>query len=127
MTVGWSWPDSRLVAVVDGDTIDVHVARDLGFGGTAAFTVRLRLNRINCPPAHTTQGKAATAFVVAALPIAGAYLLETLKPYKYGGPDTSPGEWMAEVTLTDGSNLSDSLVSAGLAVYWDGEGPRPGG
>jgi endonuclease YncB( thermonuclease family) len=34
---------------------------------------------------------------------------------------------MAEVTLSDGENLSDALVAAGLAFYWGGTGPRPGG
>lgn len=126
----WSWPNSTITRVIDGDTISAHVTRDLGFGGTASFEVRLRLNRINCPPASTVEGKAATAFVTdfvmsAVAPI--VVLIETEKPYKYGGPDDSPGEWMAEVTLPDGSNLSDQLVAARLAVYWNGQGPRPGG
>lgn len=123
--MSWWWPGSRLVRVVDGDTLDAQVTRDLGFGGSASFTVRLRLNRINCPPAYTDVGKAATAFATNCL-TARTFDLETLKPYKYGGPDTSPGEWMAEVTLPTG-NLSDLIVTAGLAVYWSGEGPRPGG
>lgn len=124
---GWQWPGSLIPRVIDGDTIDAHVTRDLGFGGTASFVVRLRLNRINCPPASTTAGKAATALVEQLTPPATPVLIETLAPYKYGGPDTSPGEWQAEVTLPDGTNLSDVLVTAGLAVYWDGKGPRPGG
>lgn len=122
----WTWPASKLVDIVDGDTLDAYVLRDLGFGGTASFMVRLRLNRINCPPASTVEGKAATGFVKAAFVREGfTCLIETDKPYKYGGPPTSPGEWMAEVTLADGTNLSDSLVAAALAVYWDGQGPRP--
>lgn len=122
----WTWPASTVPRVIDGDTLDAHVTRDLGFGGTASFVVRLRLNRINCPPASTVPGKAATAFVTAA--VAGAVLLiETDKPYKYGGPDNSPGEWMAEITLPSGADLSDALVVAGLATYWNGQGPRPGG
>lgn len=121
----WGWPDSTVVHVVDGDTVDAKVSRDLGFGGTASFVVRLRLNRINCPPAYTDPGKLATAYVRAAT--TAPLLIETLKAYKYGGPDTSPGEWMAEFTTPDGANLSDSLVAAGLARYWDGSGARPGG
>jgi len=34
---------------------------------------------------------------------------------------------MAEITLPSGENLSDLLVSKGYAVYWNGQGPRPGG
>jgi hypothetical protein len=45
--------------------------------------------------------------------------ITTVGPYKYGD------EWMAEVTLADGRNLSDTLVGLGLAVLWDGTGPRP--
>jgi endonuclease YncB( thermonuclease family) len=48
-------------------------------------------------------------------------LIETVKAYKYGD------EWMAEVTLPDGRNVSDALVAAGVAQWWDGQGPRPGG
>jgi hypothetical protein len=32
---------------------------------------------------------------------------------------------MAEIVLPDGRNLSDVLVDLGLAVRWDGTGPRP--
>jgi hypothetical protein len=49
----------------------------------------------------------------------------TLKRYKYGGPSETVGQYMAEVELPDGRNLSDLLVADGLAVYWDGQGPRP--
>lgn len=122
----WLWPGSTISNVVDGDSLDARVTRDLGFGGTAEFVVRLRLNRINTPPGHTDQGKAATAYVRAATAV-GTADIETLKPYKYGGPDSSPGEWMAEITLPSGVNLSDALVAAGLAVHWDGQGTRPGG
>lgn len=122
----WAWPGSTIVRVVDGDTVDAQVHRDLGFGGSAVFTVRLRLNRINTPPAHTALGRQAAA-LVAALTGGHPLLITTLGAYKYGGPDTSPGEWQAEVTLPDGSNLGDALVAAGLAILWDGNGVRPGG
>lgn len=121
----WNWPGSQVVRVVDGDTFDALVHRDLGFGGIAALPVRLRLNRINAPKGSTPTGKAATARVVTELAAAPTVLLETVAAYKYGGPDDMDGEWMAEVTLASGANLSDLLVAAGLAVYWDGQGPRP--
>lgn len=120
----WLWPNSTIVKVVDADTIDARVTRDMGFGGRIEFIVRLRLNRINAPAANTSAGKQATAFVID-FTYGQPVLIETLKPYKYGGPDTSPGEWMAEVTLPDGTNLSDLLATRGHAVYWNGTGPRP--
>lgn len=120
---GWLWPASVITNVVDADTIDARVTRDIGFGGTTSFVVRLRLNRINAPAKSTLAGKAARAAVET---LSGqTVLIQTLKPYKYGGPDRSPGEWMAEVTTPDGVNLSDLLVDLDLAVYWDGNGPRP--
>lgn len=121
----WTWPDAQTTRIVDGDTLDMRVTRDLGFGGSATFVVRLRLGRINAPAAYTDEGKAATAYLTGLLPIGSTAALTTTGPYKYGGPQTSPGEWMAEITTTAG-NVSDLMVAAGHAVYWDGEGPRPG-
>jgi len=121
----WTWPDAEVVRVVDGDTLDMRVTRDMGFGGTASFVVRLRLNRINAPKGSTVSGKAATTYLSSLLPVGARVPLQTVKPYKYGGPDDSPGEWMAEVTSPAGANVSDLMVSTFMAVYWDGAGPRP--
>lgn len=120
----WSWPASKVVRVIDGDTIDVQVTRDLGFGGSATFPIRLRLNRINAPKLSSAKGKAACARV-AALLVAGTVDLVTVKPYKFGGPDDQRGEFMAEITLPDGRNLSDVLIAERLATAWDGQGTRP--
>lgn len=115
----WPWPASTIVRVIDGDSFEARLTKDLGFNGTITFVQKLRLNRINTTPAKTEGGKAATAYVqgIAGYPVD----ITTLKPYKYGD------EWMAEVTTANGVNLSDALVEAGHAVYWDGTGPRPGG
>jgi endonuclease YncB( thermonuclease family) len=121
----WLWPGSELVRVVDGDTFDALVRRDLGFGGWATLPVRLRLNRVNAPKGNSVAGRAATLRVTAELQAAVPLLLETVAPYKFGGPPEMDGEWMAEVTTANGGNLSDVLVAAGLAVYWNGQGPRP--
>jgi endonuclease YncB( thermonuclease family) len=113
----WQWPGTAIAAVVDGDTVDALLIRDLGFGGWSTLPMRLRLNRINVPPSKTPIGLQAAARVH----------VTTVKSYKYGGPEGKLAEYMAEIILPDGRNLSDDLVSAGLAVYWDGTGPRPGG
>jgi len=118
----WTWPDSHVTRVIDGDSLTAHVTRDLGFHGTATFDVRLRLNRINTPPLKTQEGHAAALFVMDLLmSTAVPVFIETVSPYKFGD------EWMAEITLPSGENLSDLLVSKGYAVYWNGVGPRPGG
>jgi len=116
----WLWPGSTITRVIDGDSFVATVTRDLGFHGTATFSQHMRLDRINCPPKGTDVGDRATLSVIAQTK--GVLVnIETTGPYAWRD------EWMAEVTLPDGSNLSDALVAAGLALYWNGQGPRPGG
>lgn len=112
----WLWPDSRVTRVVDGDTFVAEVHRDLGFHGTTTFSVRLRLNRINAPALSTVAGKASKVFAESLL-LGRPLLIETVGPYKYRD------EWMAEV---GNGYVSDYMVTSGHAVYWDGQGPRPG-
>jgi endonuclease YncB( thermonuclease family) len=123
----WLWPGSRVVRVLDGDTVDVLVTRDLGFGGVVMFPIRLRLNRINASPLHTPTGLYARGYLASLIPMDVSLTLSTLDAYKYGAPAGQTGEWMAEITTPDGRNASDVMVSDGHAVYWTGQGPRPGG
>lgn len=116
----WDWPGSAIVRVKDGDSVVAQLTRDVGFHGSLTFLQNLRLNRINCPPLSTVEGKAARDFVVETIALKTLHIVTTA-PYKYGD------EWMAEVVLPDGTNLSDELVAQGHAAYWDGTGPRPGG
>ncbi|MGZ4617198.1 MAG: hypothetical protein ACXV3F_00410 [Frankiaceae bacterium] len=135
IAAGWHWPDATIPLVVDGDTLDAKVRKtvtlDAGFGMTTEATtsaqVRLRLARINASPKSTPAGAASKAWLGGLLLAAPWVDLVTLDAYAYGGPQYSPGEWMAEVTLPDGRNVSDLAVSLGFAVYWNGQGPRPGG
>lgn len=117
----WLWPGSLITRVVDGDSLTARLTRDLGFHGTATFEVKLRLNRINAPAVNTDTGKIAGGALVALFPADVHVNIETTKAYKYGD------EWMAEITLADGTNVSDWMVTGGYAVYWNGQGPRPGG
>jgi endonuclease YncB( thermonuclease family) len=121
---GWFWPRTLITRVVDGDTVDALVTRDLGFNGTVTFPVRLRIIGVNTPAMSTRKGKTAAAFVTAL--VDGARVdVTTLKPYKYGGPATAVGEWMAKIVLPDGNDLSALMIEHGHAVAWDGTGPRP--
>jgi endonuclease YncB( thermonuclease family) len=115
----WLWPNSRVVRVIDGDSVIAEVHRDLGFHGTATFTQRLRMNRINTPPVKTAAGTAARDYLAGLVVRPDPLTIETVGPYKYGD------EWMAEFTLPDGRNVSALMVEAGHAVWWDGTGPRP--
>jgi endonuclease YncB( thermonuclease family) len=120
----WVWPKSKITRVVDGDTLDAIVIRDLGFGGSASFPVRLRLNGINAAKLGSTRGNAARDRVVALLGD-GLVDITTVKPYKYGGPADANGEWMAQVVLADGTDLSKKLLGENLVAAWDGDGARP--
>ncbi len=128
MSGEWNWPDTIVERVVDGDTVDAIVTRDLGFGGRVQLPVRLRLNRIDAFKGSTKRGKAAAAMVEART-LGCPVNATTVKAYKYGHDGTPGdercGEWMVEIVLPDGTNLSDLLVERRLAVYWNGQGPRP--
>lgn len=126
----WVWPGAVVTEVIDGDTIMARVVReeqvgpiDIGFHGTATvnlsvpFEQKLRLNRTNTPKLTTKKGQRAAEMVRSLTE--GLVTIQTIKPYKYGD------EFMAEVTLADGRNLSDVLIAEGFAVAWDGNGVRP--
>jgi endonuclease YncB( thermonuclease family) len=124
----WQWPQSRIRNVVDGDTVDSTLIRlvDIGFNitNTVTLPMRLRLARINAARSSSAKGKRAKELVIARTADVDLHIT-TMKSYKYGGPEDKMSEYMAEVTLPDGANLSDLLVAQGLATYWDGSGPRP--
>jgi endonuclease YncB( thermonuclease family) len=116
----WQWPASMVTRVKDGDSFIARVNRDIGFHGFLTFDVTLRLNRINAAPIKTVHGQEAKQFLLELVkPNISLVNIETVKPYKYGD------EWMAEVELVDGRNVSDEMVKNAMAVYWDGTGPRP--
>lgn len=116
----WLWPNSVVTRVIDGDSIVAHLTKDIGFHGVVTFDQKLRLNRINAKPATTILGKAALDYLTLLL-IGNVVFLETVAPYKYGD------EFMVEITFPNGNNVSDLMVTNGHAVYWNGQGPRPGG
>ncbi len=124
----WVWTDVKLIRVIDGDSLVCEMWKDIGFRGKVTFQQKLRLNRINAYPMNTDQGVAAAEFVRQELS-GKLFGMQTIKPYKYGD------QWMAEIVYSELSdslvttthNLSDRLVEAGYAFFWDGAGPRPGG
>lgn len=130
---------TRVTDVVDGDTIDAVLVEPVAFGGQLTHRVRLRVARINAAKGRNPKGIEATRELMNLLEDPGNLVvaITTVKPYKYGGPaglyrgdvPGGPvdygGEYLAEVELADGTFVSDRMVEAGQAVYWDGTGPRP--
>lgn len=94
--------------VVDGDTIDVSV--DLGF--KVLTRQRVRLARIDTPE-RGQPGYAAAKDFVRDVALNKPITLKTEKISKWG-------YYLAEITLENGRNLSDTLVQAQLAKYYDG-------
>lgn len=106
--------------VIDGDSLQARFTRDIGFHGSVSFEQKLRLSRINSVPVKTAHGLEAKQYLIELVkPGLMLMYMETVKPYKYGD------EWMVEITLPDGRNVSDEMVNSKMAVYWDGTGPRP--
>lgn len=118
----WIYPGAVLARPVDGDTFvaDLRAGFDFGFHVTVAAQSRqrFRLNRINTAPARTASGAGAAARTAALLG-GGPFTVASVGPYAHGD------EWMAEVTLADGRNLSDLLVSEQWAAPWNGRGTAP--
>lgn len=121
------WLDSPLLRVVDADTLEFHLSMtvDVGFGRrlTSDGPQRVRLARIDTWPAKSPRGAAGTERVRELL-TGQLVTVETLKPYKYGGSQAA-AEYMAEVTLPDGRNLTDLLVKEGHGLPYDGRTARP--
>jgi endonuclease YncB( thermonuclease family) len=113
----------------------VNAAKGPTGSGTAA-TAFLRV--MLSGPAMTLSGPPVSGPQIPDREIPPVRALVTLKPYKFGGPAGAyrgnipggpadyGGEYMVEVELADGRMVSDVMVEAGHARYWDGTGPRPG-
>jgi endonuclease YncB( thermonuclease family) len=108
--------NATVTRVVDGDTLDLQL--DLGFG---VFTrQRVRLLGINAPEHNTDDGKKAIDFVTAWVAEHGPqFTVRTQKDKK-----EKYGRYLATV-LSDTAELGQALIDAGLAVPYDGSGPRP--
>lgn len=94
--------------VVDGDTIDVAI--DLGF--KTHTQQRMRLARIDTPERGQPGYAAAKDFVREAA-CGKLVTIRTEKVSKWG-------YYLANVTLPDGKDLSDTLLTAQLAKPYDG-------
>lgn len=94
--------------VVDGDTVDLAI--DLGF--KIITKQRVRLARVDTPERGQPGFAEAKEFVVAKTAEKNV-TLHTEKVSKWG-------YYLAEITLADGSNLSDALLAGGYGKPYDG-------
>ena len=93
----------------DGDTLRVRV--DLGM--QVERHTKIRLHRINAWELTDPRGIAARDAVVDLWPYGTRCRINT-----FIDPTDKYGRWLADVTLADGTNLSDRLVLAGHAIYY---------
>lgn len=106
---------AEVVAVIDGDTVDVRARIWLG----QDVATRVRLDGVDAPElkgkceAERAQAQQAKAFVEAA--VANPHV--TLFNVQYG---KYAGRVVADVVLADGRRLADALIAAGLVRPYGG-------
>lgn len=101
--------------VIDGDTIVAIL--DLGFD--IAIRMNLRFNGCNAAELSEPGGKEARDNLTAMLPTGMNIAVRSTGWDKYGGRAD------ADITLADGSDLVQTLISEQWAAPWDGKGVRP--
>lgn len=101
--------DAEIVRVIDADTLQVRV--DLGW--RVHLDGEVRLLHVNAPEKNTTAGRDAIFFVNGLIAQLGPKI--TLATYSRD-PDRSFTRYLAEVALSDGSDLADLLIMNGHGV-----------
>ena len=105
----------------DGDTFraDVRVGFGIAATGNRGEGQAFRVFGCNAIELALPGGREAQANLAKLLAPGTVVVLDSIANYKYGG------EFMANVTLPDGRNLTDALIASGYAVKWNGKGLRP--
>lgn len=107
---------ATVLKIVDGDTVDIEI--DLGFD--IRTVQRVRMAGINAAEHNTAAGQEAITWMKARLQIGQPVTIQSEKP---GGGDKY-GRYLA--TIIDGTgNVNQSIVAAGHALPWDGQGVKP--
>lgn len=120
MSEGWVYDDVTVKRVVDGDTVDLTLRRDIGFYHISQVTLRFRLVECNCPERGMPGYDEATQFTQDWL--SSHELVATTFKHDANSsvPDGGFGRWL--VNLTDGvggPSLSDALMESGHAVKYE--------
>jgi micrococcal nuclease len=104
---------AKLVAIVDGDTIDVDA--DLGFSVT--LRLRLRLAQINAPETGTPEGRAARAYL-AELLRGGPLTINTFKDKREKYGRYLAIVYAGEENMSAGNSVNARMMKAGHAVEY---------
>jgi endonuclease YncB( thermonuclease family) len=111
----WDYRVAALVRVVDGDTFDLTLEKEMDFGfyllETKRWSGRFRLAGVDTPEKNEAGGSAATSFAAAWISSAlGSDMLrgQTFKTDSFG-------RWLIDLYRIDtGQRLSTALIEAGL-------------
>ncbi len=110
---------ARVLRVIDGDTIEVAAKIWLG----QELTIKVRLAGIDAPEMHGKCGRERTlaraARELVADAVGGSVHLTAIRRDKYGG------RVVARVAAANGRDLSDALLTAGLAHRYGGRRKLP--
>jgi endonuclease YncB( thermonuclease family) len=130
---------AQVLEVKDGDTVKLAVAlrksrmpdQDLGFhlyvrDRNLVLHDAFRLFGINCPEKRTIEGIAAADYLRGRIPV-GSWLSVDTRQVKGRDEQEKYGRWLGTLRVRhdDAMSLNDELVLLGLALPWDGTGPRP--
>lgn len=113
---------ARVVRVLDGDTVEVDIEKDVGFDVVVRFRKTVRMQGINTPEkfgATKEAGLASKKIVQDLLPVGTEIVMRTEKP------DSTEkfGRFLATIWLGT-MNLSEHLIAIGAAKPFDGKGKR---
>lgn len=118
LTPDYKYLLTEVIRVIDGDTIEAKVSRDVGFYLTVSWDLHLRIEGVNCPE---TKGQSKKAGLEAAEFTKNwlegrSCIVETVAkvPGRATGKTTFE-RWVAKIVDGDGESLSDALVKAGHA------------
>ena len=109
---------AKVVRVLDGDTVEVDIHKDVGFGLHLDIRKTVRLLGINAPESvgpTAKDGIASKALLSAILAPGTEILMRTEKP----DPKDKYGRFLAVIWL-DGLNMNEHMLVTGAAVAYDG-------
>jgi endonuclease YncB( thermonuclease family) len=101
----------QVVRVIDGDTIELVVGKDVGFNLKPTWKIRIRIEGINCPEMYGATRLAG----VSAAQYTSVWLSSEPCIVQTTGLTTFE-RWVADVYRANGEKLSDALVNSGHAV-----------
>ena len=116
----------RIVSWLDGDTAVLDVTFSV-FDAPLTIREHARIYGINAPEVHSTNavekaaGLASKAFAESLAP-PGTKLSIAVSP---DGWRDKYGRLLASLRLATGDDFAKSMIAAGQAKPWDGQGPKP--